>query len=254
MKTLWISLFLTFVVNGYAGEFDHQHTLWNQLLKKVVSVNGPISKVNYKDIKKNPEFLNQYISQIEAISEKDFKSWKSEQQLSFLINAYNVYTIKFITDHYPIQSIKDLGGLFSSPWKKKRFKLFGQKVHLDHIEHDLIRKNFKEARIHFAVVCASKGCPALRDEAFTSKDLDSQLESSARLFLSDSTRNRYDPQKKELQLSKIFDWYEADFVKAYGSVQQFVIPRIKTAPQNLSPEAQKEVEIDHLDYDWSLNE
>ena len=136
--------------------------------------------------------------------------------------------------------------------KKKFFKMFGQDTSLDNVEHDMIRKLFTEPRIHFAVVCASKGCPSLRNEAYVGKKLNEQLESGAKAFLSDSSRNRFDSATGKLMLSRIFDWYGDDFKKKDGTVQNFVALRMAKAPDEHAKI--KAASLDWLDYDWSLNE
>jgi Protein of unknown function, DUF547 len=183
--------------------------------------------------------------------------------LAFLINAYNAYTVELVLSAYPkLKSIRDLGGLFGSPWKKQFFKLFGQPAHLDHIEHDLIRApgRYAEPRIHFAVVCASIGCPDLREEAFVAGKLDAQLEDAMRRFLSDRSRNRYNATKDRLEVSKIFDWYSRDFErgdKGFTSVSQALgryAGQLADDPRARERIRSGQVKVDFLDYDWSLND
>ncbi|MEO0336933.1 MAG: DUF547 domain-containing protein, partial [Pseudomonadota bacterium] len=204
--------------------FDHSHKLFTEVLGNFVIVSGAKSTVNYKGLKKSPSQLNSYLGQLSAVSKKDYAKFSKEQKMAFLINAYNGFTLKLIIDNYPVKSIKDIGGLFSSPWKKEFFKLLGGDMYLDKIEHKILRKKFKEPRIHFAVNCASIGCPALRGEAFTADRLNVQLEEQAKIFLRDSSRNSIKKSKKEIHLSKIFDWFDGDFKRGGSSVQKFVAP------------------------------
>ena len=183
--------------------FDHSHKLWTNILAQNVSQSLNTTVVNYIAIKNNPRPLTEYLESLEKVSIKDFQLFSPNQRLAFLINAYNAYTIKLVVENYPIKSIKDIGGIFSSPWKKEFIPLFGENKSLDNIEHELIRKNFKEARIHFALVCASIGCPSLRNEAFVAEKLNEQLDDSAKKFLNDPQRNRYDKVNKTLELSSI---------------------------------------------------
>ena len=233
--------------------FDHSHEAWNKIVKDYVVVQGPQSFVNYKALKKEPDSLKKYLNSIERVSKKDFQIFNNKQKLAFLINAYNAFTIKLILDHYPVKSIKDIGGFFSSPWKKKFFTLFGEKTHLDHIEHDLIRKQFNEPRIHFALVCASKGCPPLMNEAFIALKLDDQLERAAKTFLNDPQRNYFDSSSNTLYLSNIFKWYGEDF-KKYGSVRSFVSSIIGKSEAEKKKIQNEKVKNSYLDYDWTLNE
>jgi hypothetical protein len=232
--------------------FDHSHTKFTEVLKNFVIVSGPKSTVNYKALKKSPSQLNDYLADLSSVPMTDYKTFNKKQQMAFLINAYNSFTLKLIIDNYPVESIKDIGGLFSSPWKKEFFKLWGKDMYLDKIEHKILRKKFNEPRIHFAVNCASIGCPALRGEAFTAERLDVQLEEQAKIFLRDSSRNFIKKDKKEIYLSKIFDWFEEDFEKGSSTVQKFVAPYMTD-----DAELQKEMvkfDVEHTDYDWKLNE
>ena len=247
MFTLWVG---TISASG----FDHQHIRWNDLLRRYVETDGAISRVDYAAILQNQTILNQYLEELEAVSLEEYHNWSESERLAFLVNAYNAFTVKLIVDNYPVDSIKDLGGWFSTPWKKRFFTLFGEKKHLDNIEHDIIRKEFNEPRIHFAVNCASLGCPALRQEAYVADRLDQQLEESTQVFLMDVRRNRYDPESRTLELSPIFKWYGGDFEKTIGSVQAFVASRITNDPQTQEQVRQGEVKIKYLDYDWSLND
>ncbi len=178
------------------------------------------------------------------LSEKAFKKLAKNEQLAYLINAYNYYTIQLIISNYPTKSIKDLGSTFSSPWSKDFIQLFkkGDKISLDDIEHKMIRKNFDEPRIHFAVVCASIGCPPLRNEAFIASKIQDQLQDQAEQFLKDTTKNLI--KGDELHLSKIFKWYGDDFNKTYGGYIPFVQKLLKT----------KYSDVEWLDYDWNLND
>ena len=186
---LWVG---TISANG----FDHQHARWNDLLRRYVETDGAISRVDYTAIRKNQNILNQYLTELEAVSLEEYQNWSESERLAFLVNAYNAFTVKLIVDNYPVDSIKDLGGWLSTPWKKRFFSLFGEQKHLDNVEHDIIRKKFKEPRIHFAVNCASLGCPPLRQEAYVADRLDQQLEESTQVFLMDVRRNRYDPESR----------------------------------------------------------
>ena len=248
-------LFLVgFLISSPSFAFDHQHRIFDQLLQEAVVIKGSQSRIKYGLIQKQPELLNQYVQQIEGVSKALYQEWSKDEQLAFLINAYNALTLKLILTQYPdLESIKDIGGFFSSPWKQKFFTLLGQKRHLDYIEHEKIRVDFKEPRIHFALVCAAISCPPLKNEAFTAKRLDLQLDAAARNFLQDPQRNRFNPSKKQLELSSIFKWFKKDFVAVKGSVEAFVGPYITSDPSALQMILNQQVKLDFLDYDWSLN-
>ena len=263
MKRLLILLAIVF--SAQAAAFDHQHADWSRLLEKhvLVSDDGYSSQVDYAAFKSARTELAAYLQQLTAVSEAEFGAWTRDRQLAFLINAYNAFTVELILTAYPdIESIRDLGGLFTSPWKKRFFKLLGKERHLDEIEHDMIRApgRFDEPRIHVAVVCASIGCPMLRPEAFVADKLDEQLEDSMRRFLSDRSRNRFDPAGGTLQLSRIFDWYGSDFEQPEGRFTSLKRSIGIYAEQlaDSSAEAQRirdgDYRIRFLEYDWQLND
>jgi hypothetical protein len=161
-----------------------------------------------------------------------------------------------------LNSIKDLGSLFRSPWQKEFFQLLGKPRDLDEIEHGMIRRKgvYDEPRIHFAVNCASIGCPALRDEAFVADKLDNQLEDSLKRFLADRSRNRFNPQTGSVEVSKIFDWYKEDFSSGYGGFNslQEVFAQYAKLLADKAEDRQRlkegKVSIQFLDYDWGLND
>ena len=150
------------------AQFDHSHKAFDDLLKKHVTYisNGNASQVSYAGFARDRAALKAYLDSVSAVPEATYKSWNKNQQLACLINAYNAYTIELILTKYPnLKSIRDLGGTFTKPWSLKFFTLFGKDTHLDNIEHDMIRAEgvFNDPRIHVAVVCASIGCPMLRN-------------------------------------------------------------------------------------------
>lgn len=235
--------------------FNLEHSSWDKILKNYVVSDKGISSFQYSRLKNNKNDLQafeSYLNELSLVTENDFQNLNPHDQLAFLINAYNAFTVKLVIDHYPTKSIKDLGSLFQSPWKKKFFKLLQKKMHLDEIEHEMIRKKFNEPRIHFAVNCASKSCPPLRSEAFVGHKLENQLDDQTMVFLNDARRNKFDSAKKILALSKIFEWYGEDFVKKSGSIKAFVKSKLKLSDQQKIIFDQSEMK--YFDYDWSLNE
>ena len=248
-----------------AQGFDHSHAAWHALLAKHVKPfnNGNASAVDYTAIKVEQAALKAYLGTLKAVSEADYGKWSRPQRLAFLINAYNAYTVELILTKYPeLESIKDLGSVFSSPWKKKFFSLLGQERSLDDIEHGMIRAPgaFDDPRIHVGVVCASIGCPMLRPDAFTPEKLDAQLDDGMKRFLTDGTRNRFDAASGRLQISKIFDWYGKDFEKGHKGYDSLKTTFARHAAQlAATPEAQAKVrsgdyKLEFLDYDWKLND
>jgi hypothetical protein len=258
-----LSLYFAAGLTGQALAFDHQP--WDRLLKNHVRwINqGVASQVDYAGFQKDSAQLNRYLADLSGVGQTEFDRWSRDERLAFLINAYNAFTIQLVLTRYPgIASIKDLGSVFQSPWKKRFFRLLGKRRHLDEIEHDMIRKPgvYDEPRIHAAVVCASIGCPALRDEAFLATRLDRQLEDSFRRFLSDKSRNRYNSNSGALEVSKIFDWYQEDFSKGYLGFTslQTVFGKyadlLATRPQDRQRIRRGVAPIEYLNYDWDLND
>jgi len=227
------------------GDFDHTHKLLDDLLQ----ANVKDERVDYKALKAAPGDLRTYLGQAAAVTEKEFKTWTEEQQLAMLINLYNAATLNLIVDNYPVKSIKDIGSLFKKPWKIESLTLFGAATTLDHLEHEILRKQYKEPRIHFAIVCAAKGCPALRPSAFTPDNLDAQLNEQGEKFLRDKGKNSVAADEETVYLSKIFDWFEEDFNG--GKVIEFVRPYFSEEDAKALGDGFK---IKYTDYDWSLNE
>jgi len=196
--------------------------------------------------------LGEYLEHLQsiAISATEAEEDGRDEALAYWINLYNAATLDLVLDDYPVESIKDLGNLLRTPWKRKLVTIEGERLSLNDIENEIIRKRFPEPRIHFALNCAAIGCPPLRAGAFTAADLDAQLEQQTIAFLGDPERNWVD-ESGTLHLSKILDWYEDDFVQAAGSVSDFVRPYMPML-QELKPNA--DLRVEHVDYDWALNE
>jgi hypothetical protein len=213
------------------------------LLQKNVDANG---HVNYKGFKSEEVQLEKYLDILRA-AHPNTEKWSKDERLAYWINAYNAFTIELIIKNYPCKSIKDLGGAIykvNTPWDIKYITIQGITYDLNNIEHDIIRKEFNEPRIHFAVNCASVSCPNLRNEAFLASRLNEQLDDQARKFINDKSKNII--SANSAQLSKLFTWFKADFTKQ-GTVVAF-INRYSTV--KLSDKAK----IDYLEYKWSLNE
>ena len=236
--------------------FDQEHKDLTDVLQQAVVVNGSVSKVRYKWLVTHQTKLILYLKDMAHVAPKTYNSWSDNDKMAFLINAYNAFTIKLVVDNYPIQSIKKIGGIFKflkSPWKIDFITLLWKRMSLDDIEH-MLRTDFNDPRVHFAINCASIGCPAIRNEAYVGSRLDSQLDEQARLFLRDGVRNQIDVNNKTLKLSKIFDWYADDFTKKAGSVEKFIAPYITDDPAIRKSLMNNEYKITYTDYDWSLND
>ena len=244
-----------------AGGFDHQYAAWDAQLKKHVKwlPDNKQSRVNYKGFAADRAELKKQLDAFSAVAKADFDKWPRGQQMAFLINAYNAFTIEHILSKYPnLKSIKDLGSIVSSAWKKKFFTLLGEERNLDWIEHEQLRPRYSEPRVHVAVNCASIGCPALPPEAFTASKLDAQLEEGMVHFMGDRTRNRMADGK--LEVSQIFKWFKEDFEKGNKGFSKLEDVFAKYAEQLTDVPADREklraktVAVSNLEYDWSLND
>ena len=239
MKRLLAALTLLLITQT-AFAFDHRHVEWSALLKQHVALigNGNASQVNYAGVKTDRAALKKYLDALSAVSEADYRRWSKPQQLAFLINAYNAFTVELILTRYPdLKSIKDLGSVLQSPWKKTFFTLLGKERSLDDVEHGMIRAPgaFDELRIHAAVNCASIGCPMLRDEAFAADRLDAQLEDGMRRFLADRTRNRFDAAGNTLSVSKISIGTEAISRRVIRASPRWTRPSPATPTRSATP-------------------
>lgn len=261
-----------FALAGYMGmfsqaalaqevAFDHQYARWNALLQKHVRwlPDQKQSRVDYKGFMADRAELKAVLDALSAVSRTQFDRFSKPQQMAFLINAYNAFTVELILTRYPdLKSIKDLGSLLQSPWKRKFFKLLGEERHLDWVEHEMLRPNYAEPRIHAAVNCASIGCPALRNEAFTAVQLEAQLEDGMRRFMADRTRNRATAERAEI--NQIFRWFKEDFEQGHLGMKRVEDLLARYAEQLSDDPAvqarlrQGQVRIAHLEYDWSLND
>jgi hypothetical protein len=245
---------------GAAAQPDAQYAAWDSLLKKHVRwlPDNKQSRVDYAGFKADRAELKKVLDSLSAVGRGEFDAWPKPQQMAFLINAYNAFTVELILTRYPdLKSIKDLGSFLGSPWKKKFFRLLGEERYLDWIEHEQLRPNYADPRVHAAVNCASIGCPALRNEAFTASKLDAQLDDGMQRFMADRTRNRV--QDGTLEVSMIFKWFREDFEKGHRGFTKLEDVFAAYASQ-LSDDAAvqarlkaKSLPVNHLDYDWSLN-
>ncbi len=255
------------------NDFDHSYATYNDLLKRYVKD----ARVNYEGFIDSKAEFEIFLKALGDVNESDFESWSEEQKLTFWINAYNAFTIKAIIDHYPIKRSFSLVGIFYAPsdsilqikgvWTKLQFRAVGRMVTLDEIEHQILRKEFNEPRIHMAIVCASDSCPDLSSEAYIPERIEAQLASAARGFINNPDKGIYvNKSNRKVKFSKIFKWFGEDFIPNYGNQKLFNNYSLKeNAALNftldyLESEETKEylmsnkLKIGYLKYDWHLNE
>ena len=217
--------------------------LYGELLKKHVRD----GRVDYAGFKTEEVKLDRYLKILENV---DPGILSRNEQFAFYINAYNAWTIKLILSGYPgVTSIKDLGSLLKSPWKKKIVRIDGKVITLDHVEHEILRPRYKDPRVHFAINCAAKSCPPLRPEPFNGNILERQLDDSTRSFINNPQSYRLDDS--ELYVSRIFKWFSEDFNEdIFGFFLKYATGNLK---KELKSKSERSVVL-YLEYDWSLNE
>jgi hypothetical protein len=229
------------------------HSSWNFIVQRYVDARHPskINRFKYSSVsQKDRQALKDYILKMQAIKVSDLSR---DEQKAYWINLYNGVTVDVILDHYPVKSIREIDispGLFSSgPWDAKLLKIEGQEISLNDIEHRILRPIWQDNRIHYAVNCASLGCPNLQPEAFTAQNLNRLLDKAARDFINHPrgvsfTRNR-------LKVSSIYFWFREDF----GNSEQGLVQHLKKylSKQNLEKLETVQKKMRHQ-YDWNLNE
>lgn len=261
-------LLIFFGISAHSNPIDH--TTYDTLLQKYVE-NG---MVDYGSLKTDRGLLINYLEQIESVDPEDFKTWSVNEQKAFWINVYNAITIEGIIRNYPIQyggliartrfpksSIRQIGKF----WDTVFIKVMGKDLTLNDIEHNILRKEFDDPRIHFVLVCAAMGCPILENRAFFVEDLDERLDRAAFNFITNPEKVRLDREKNIIYLLSILEWYREDFESSesagrnfgeYGKKERGVIEFVS----RFMSETDREFivlnlpKIKYLSYDWSLNE
>jgi hypothetical protein len=227
------------------------HSTWNELLKKYVDANGMVDYKSWKASAGDSQSLDAYLTHLSAAA-IDRNSTR-ESQLAFWINAYNAVTVKGILREYPTTSIRNhTAKVYGyNIWKDLQLSVGGQAYSLDAIEHQVLRK-MGEPRIHFAIVCASKGCPRLLNEAYVPERLDEQLTLNARAFFADPTKLSADVRSGVIQVSPILKWFAEDFGTDAATQLATIAPYL---PTNVRPVAESgRARVNYLDYDWGLND
>lgn len=241
---LGIAFICGFMMATAQGE-SPSHETFSRLLREHVRENG---NVDYPGFIKDSVKLNAYLKLLSEHPPQ--KAWTRDEQMAFWINAYNAFTIKLITQYYPVKSIKDIGSriqipFVNTPWDIKFITIGKSRYDLNNIEHGILRKRFDDPRIHMVLVCASKSCPVLLNEAYDAARLDTQLTNQTKVFLEDPSRNQL--SARQPRLSMIFTWYAMDFNKDGNTVRNFV-------NQHTTTKIYDDAKISYLDYDWDLNE
>ncbi len=221
----------------------YDHAVLDAVLKRHVSEEG---SVDYGSLHRDSATLDGYVT---GLATAPFDALGRHDRLALLINAYNAFTLRLVLDHWPVASIKDIPA--AQRWDARRWRFAGRLLSLNQIEHEEIRPKFGESRIHFALVCAARGCPPLRREAYVGARLAEQLEDQARYIHAHERWFRWEEAARTAHLTELYRWYGGDFEKEAGSVPRFVA--------RYSPPLQKALEVGRrpktrwIPYDWSLN-
>ncbi|MBD3161917.1 MAG: DUF547 domain-containing protein [Candidatus Latescibacteria bacterium] len=249
-KTAALATFLLFATaspGAEEAESPNLHAPFDALLKETVKD----GLVDYKALEKREEALDAYLS---SLADYDAASRPRAERLAFWINAYNAFALKLVLEHYPgIDSVNDV----EKPWDTKLAKAAGKLRSLNEIEHEILRKEFEDPRIHFAIVCASISCPDLRSRAYVAEKLDEQLDAAATRFLADPDKGFRVAEKDEeevvVEVSKIFEWFAEDFVIHSGSIYQYILKYVPPEDAALLKSRRRDVRVRFMDYDWGLN-
>lgn len=232
IQIICISIFI------FVGSLKAQTSVYNTFLQNFVSSSG---EVKYGAIKKDPALLNNYINYLNKTTPD--KSWSKNKQKAFWMNAYNAYTVKLIIDNYPVASIKDIREFLTGPWDLEFVVIGGKTYTLNDIEHEILRKEFNDPRIHVGINCASFSCPPLAQYAFNEANVDAKLDELMIDFLKDQSRNKITATK--LELSSIFDWFKEDFTKK-GSLIDYL-------NKYASVKIEQNAKVSYIKYNWNLN-
>ena len=231
---------------------EPQHIAFTELLDRyVVATDGGETKVKYAEWTANAEDRAALDAYIDTLTSQDIRGIEDrDAQFAAWANLYNAVTLDVIMDNYPVKSIMNIRpGLFSiGPWKKKRVTVAGEKLSLDNIEHDILRVEWSDPRVHYAVNCASIGCPNLLNEAWEGDTLDADLDRAATDYINHS-RGVTVNEDGTLTVSRIYKWFAEDFGGKAGLVDHFK----PFAQSELKDVLEENPKVDGYEYDWSLN-
>ena len=228
---------------NYAAQVTPQ--VDNRIYATLLAQHVRKNRVDYEGFKRDEALLDSYLAILSSI---DGDLLSPNERFAFFINAYNAFTIKLILTRYPgINSIKEIGSFFSNPWSQKFISLNGHTVSLDYIEHEILRPEFKDPRVHFAINCAAKSCPPLFNQPFDGKRLDAQLDERTAAFINDASAVYL--KENTLYTSKIFKWFAEDF----NDTPLVFIKRYATGDFKDRLAVGNSIKISYLPYDWALN-
>lgn len=245
------SLAERFAAHDPDSDIAVDYAAWDTMLKAHVKPDGHLNRVDYAAWKRSDG--NRLLDQINRLEQVEVGKLSRPEQFAYWVNLYNAVTVALILKHYPVESIRDIDispGFFADgPWGAKLVTVGGVELSLDNIEHDILRENWDDPRVHYAVNCASVGCPNLKREAYTGARLDAQLNAAARDYIASPRGVRF--EGSGVSVSRIYDWYEEDF----GGTEAGVLEHLRDyAGQTLAKRLSGLSAIDDYEYDWSLND
>ena len=249
MRIFRTFFFLTAVMTVIFAEARSVPKLDNRLYAELLSKHTRDGLVDYASFKAEHPKLKQYLAYLAGINPDELNR---DDAFAYYINLYNAATIDLVLENYPgIDSIKDIGGFFGKPWKIEFITLKGKKVHLDHVEHEILRPTYKDPRLHFAVNCASLGCPPLYAKPFEGETIDATLDELARQNMADPAHTRLDGD--DLYVSKVFDWFGEDWG---GKEDKIAFVRKHSAPDQAAKidRLDSNLDLKYSDWDWTLND
>ena len=240
---IWMLLWL--IPGVSAGTFDHSK--FDQALKKYVDDKG---LVDYNSIAKDSGF-SEYVQSLQTARVEEFSP---DGQLAFWINGYNAVTIDKVIKKKPKKSVREtfIPGVWTATkfFTSREHIVAGKRLSQDDIEHEILRKQFKDPRIHFAIICASMGCPPLPRIAYTEENVQTRLEEETRKYLNSPRGTRIDRAENTLHVSKLFDWFATDFIQKSGSTLAFMQPYLH---EEVRIFLERDPMISYLEYNWALN-
>ncbi len=263
----FLALFLVFVsllpvrpVFAAAEIRSFDHSSWDAFLKKYVNDKG---EINFAEAKKDPSLLDDYLAKIKELNEFSMTDWPREEAIAFWINAYHAAAVAQVLKYYPVKSVQEIPGY----WETKFLQTFHAEAHsLNEMRDQQLINAYRDEKVHFALSSMSKSGPVLIRDAYTGPKLDGQLFSAARKFVNDTERNNINPQKKKVELSRLFKWYGGDFQFNFGkpendrhlsiqefSLMSFIVYYLEDAAKVQFLEDGR-YKIKYLPFDWRLND
>ena len=240
---------MTLTTGHAAADEGERNAGWDGILQTyVVESDDGVNRFQYGALKASAGDTSTLNDYIESFADLNLGALTPDEHFAALANAYNALTIQHMIGRYPVKSIQS--GYITGPWKRVKMVIDGEELSLDDIEHDVLRKDFDDPRVHYAVNCASYGCPNLQNKAWLGETLDADLDTAARDFIN-HPRGVTVRDRGGLQVSEIYKWFREDFG---GSEQSVIAHLLEYAKPELATQIKSNADIKRYEYDWSLND